>query len=200
LTILLREKNKTEKMKKINVVLVALSLLLMGHVSTAQTKIGYIDAETILYLMPEAAKIDSTIQIYQRDTIGKEYMSLLQQYQYKDSIYRADSANKLPPAVKEQYGKDIAQLTQTLQNWQQIAQEAISNKQNQLLAPVMRKIQDAIQAVAKEKGYTYVVSRETMIVAPDTDNLLQLVAKKLNVTVPAQLLPGYKPPAGTMPR
>jgi outer membrane protein len=183
-------------MKKLKVLLVAMSLLFAGQVSMAQTKIGYIDAETILYLMPEASRIDSLIQNYQRDTVGKEYMSLLQQYQYKDSIYRADSANKLPPAVKEQYGKDIAQLTQTLQGWQQIAGEAVQNKQNQLLAPVMRRIQDAIQAVAKEKGYTYVLSRESMIVAPDADNLLPLVAKKLNVTVPPQLMPGYKPPAG----
>jgi outer membrane protein len=183
-------------MKKLKVLVVALSLILAGNVSMAQTKIGYIDAETVLYLMPEVAKIDSLVQLYQRDTVGKEYMSLMQQYQYKDSIYRGDTANKLPPAVKEQYGKDIAQLTQTLQSWQQIAQEAIQGKQSQLLAPVMKKIQDAIQAVAKEKGYTYVVSREAVIVAPETDNLLQAVAKKLNVTVPPQLLPGYKPPVG----
>lgn len=194
---LLREKNKTDKMKKLNVVVVALSLLLAGHVSIAQTKIGYIDAETILYLMPDAAKIDSLVQRYQIDTIGKEYTSLLQQYQYKDSILKADSGtNRLPAAVKDQYEKDIAELTQTLTNWQQIAGQAVQNKQNQLLAPVMRKIQDAIQSVAKEKGYTYVVSRESVIVAPDTDNLLQAVAKKLNVTVPPQLLPGYKPPTG----
>ena len=90
----------------------------------------------------------------------------------------------------------MSQLTQTLQNWQQIAQEAVQNKQSQLLAPVMRKIQDAIQAVAKEKGYTYVVSREAIIIAPDADNMLQAVAKKLNITVPPQLLPGYKPPVG----
>jgi len=174
---------------------VVVGLLIAGSGVNAQSKIGYIDAETILYLMPEVAKIDSTIQLYQRDTVGKEYMSLLQQYQYKDSIFR-DSAHPLPAAVKEQYAKDISQLTQTLQNWQQIAQEATQNKQSQLLAPVMKKIQEAINAVAKEKGYTYVVSRESIIVAPDADNLLQAVAKKLNVTVPPQLLPGYKPPVG----
>ena len=56
--------------------------------------------------------------------------------------------------------KILHSLTQTLQNWQQIADQAVQNKQNQLLAPVMKKIQEAIQAVAKEKGYTYVVSRE----------------------------------------
>src|SRR5690606_13717120 len=161
----------------------------------AQTKIGYIDAETILYLMPEVQKIDSLVQVYQRDTVGKEFNSLMETYQFKDSIYR-DSSGKVSAAVKEQTGKELQQLTQTLQNWQQIAQDAVQSKQSQLLAPVMQKIQAAIQAVAKEKGYTYVLSRDAMIVAPDADNLLQPVAKKLNVTVPPQLLPGYKPPAG----
>lgn len=173
---------------------VVVGLLIAGSGVNAQTKIGYIDAETVLYLMPEAAKIDSLVQLYQRDTVGKEFNSLMATYQFKDSIYR-DSL-RVPATVREQTGKELAQLTQTLQNWQQIAQEATQNKQNQLLAPVMRKIQDAIQAVAKEKGYTYVLSRESIIVAPDADNMLQAVAKKLNITVPPQLLPGYKPPVG----
>jgi outer membrane protein len=181
-------------MKKLKMLSVVVGLLIAGSGVNAQTKIGYIDAETILYLMPEVAKIDSMVQIYQRDTVGKEFNSLMATYQFKDSIYR-DSL-KVPAAVREQTGKELAQLTQTLQNWQQIAQEAVQGKQSQLLAPVMKRIQDAIQAVAKEKGYTYVVSRESVIIAPDADNLLQAVAKKLNVTVPPQLLPGYKPPAG----
>ena len=182
-------------MKKLNVGVLAIFLLFTGNFSMAQTKIGYVDAETILYLMPEVATIDSLVRAYQEDTVGKEYSSLLQTYQYKDSIFR-DSVHPAPPAVKEQIGKELGQLVQTLQNWQQIAQEAVQSKQNQLLAPVMKKIQDAIQAVAKEKGYTYVVSRDSILVAPDADNLLQPVAKKLNITLPPQLLPGYKPPAG----
>lgn len=174
---------------------VVAGLLIAGSGVNAQTKIGYIDAETILYLMPEVQKIDSMVQVYQRDTVGKEFNSLMETYQFKDSIYR-DSSGKVSAAVKEQTGKELQQLTQTLQNWQQIAQDAVQSKQSQLLAPVMQKIQAAIQAVAKEKGYTYVLSRDAMIVAPDADNLLQPVAKKLNVTVPPQLLPGYKPPTG----
>ncbi|MGZ8550356.1 MAG: OmpH family outer membrane protein, partial [Chitinophagaceae bacterium] len=173
-------------MKKLKMLAVVVGLLIAGSGVNAQAKIGYIDAETVLYLMPEAAKIDSLVQLYQRDTVGKEFNSLMATYQFKDSIYR-DSL-RVPATVREQTGKELAQLTQTLQNWQQIAQEATQNKQSQLLAPVMRKIQDAIQSVAKEKGYTYVLSRESIIVAPDADNMLQAVAKKLNITVPPQLL------------
>ena len=182
-------------MKKLRMLAVVVGLLIAGSGVNAQTKIGYIDAETVLYLMPEAAKIDSIVRLYQQDTVGKEYNSLMATYTYKDSIFR-DSIHPAPAAVKEQIGKELGQLVQTLQNWQQIAQEAVQNKQSQLLAPVMKKIQDAIQAVAKEKGYTHVLSRESIIIAPDTDNMLQAVAKKLNVTIPPQLLPGYKPPVG----
>jgi outer membrane protein len=183
-------------MKKLKVLVAAVCLVLVTNVSQAQTKIGYIDAETVLYLMPEVAKIDSMMRIYQTDTIGREYTSLLQNYQHKDSILRDTVAHPLVPAVKEQYQKDLFQLTQTLQSWNELAQQAYQNKQNQLLAPVMKKINDAINAVAKEKGYTHVLSRETLLVAPEADNLLQAVAKKLNITVPPQLLPGYKPPVG----
>ncbi|HEX2846624.1 MAG TPA: OmpH family outer membrane protein, partial [Chitinophagaceae bacterium] len=190
-----RAKKKTT-MKKLKVLVAAVCLVLVTNVSQAQTKIGYIDAETVLYLMPEVAKIDSMMRIYQTDTIGREYTSLLQNYQHKDSILRDTVAHPLAPAVKEQYQKDLFQLTQTLQSWQELAQQAYQNKQNQLLAPVMKKINDAINAVAKEKGYTHVLSRETLLVAPEADNLLQAVAKKLNITVPPQLLPGYKPPVG----
>jgi outer membrane protein len=181
-------------MKKLKVLVVAVSLLLVGNVSMAQTKIGYIDAETVLYLMPEVARIDSLVRLYQIDTVAKEYSSLVQTYQFKDSIFK-DSAH-VPAAVREQTGKELADLLPTLQNWQQIAQEAVQNKQSQLLAPVMKRIQDAISAVAKEKGYTYVVTRESILVAPETDNLLQAVAAKLKITLPPQMLPGYKPPVG----
>jgi outer membrane protein len=182
-------------MKKLKALVVAVCLVLASNVSIAQTKIGYIDAETILYLMPEVSKIDSLIRIYRLDTIAREYSSLIQTYQFKDSVYK-DSSGKVSAAVKEQTKRELEELLPTLQNWQQIEQEAVQNKQNQLLGPVMKRIQDAINAVAKEKGYTYVVSRESILVAPETDNLLVLVAKKLNVTVPANLLPGYKPPTG----
>ncbi len=181
-------------MKKLKVLAVAACLMIIGNEVKAQTKIGYIDAETILYLMPEVGKIDSLVRLYQTDTIGQEYNSLMQTYQFKDSIFR-DTLH-VSAAVREQTGRELAQLLPTLQNWQQIAQEASQNKQTQLLAPVMKRIQDAINAVAKEKGYTYVVSRESILVAPDADNLLQPVAKKLNITLPPQLLPGYKPQAG----
>lgn len=183
------------QMKKLKVLAVAACLVLVANQSMAQTKIAYIDAETVLYLMPETAKIDTALNKFRQDTLGKQYMNFMEEYQYKDSVLRDSSNTKMPSSVRAQNEKDREELLQTLQNWQQIAQQAIQERQQAMLAPVMKKIQDAINATAKEKGYTYVLSRESLIVAPDSDNLLPAVAAKLKVTLPPQLQPGYKGPA-----
>lgn len=180
-------------MKHLKVAALALVFLMVaGSRVNAQTKIGYIDAETLLYLMPEVAKVDSQLRQYQLDTLGREYQRLLQDYQWKDSLLKTDSVKPLPPSIKEQYIKDLQELTGTLTNWQQIASELNQQKQQILIAPAMRKLSDAINAVAKEKGYTHVLSREVFIVAPDADNLIVPVAAKLKITLPPELVPGNK--------
>jgi outer membrane protein len=72
-----------------------------------------------------------------------------------------------------------------LQNWQQISQQLTQNKQDQLLEPIYTKAIEAIQTVAKENGYAYVYTKDALLVAPPADDLLPLVAKKLNLTVPS---------------
>jgi outer membrane protein len=180
-------------MKKLKVLAVAFSLLVTGG-SMAQVKIAYLDAETLLYMMPETAKADSIVQQYRVDTIQPEYTSLLTNYKFQDSIYR-DTQN-VPKAVRDQAAKQLPSYIYQIQNWDQIVQQAVEAKQNELLGPVYKRLNDAINAVAKEKGYTFVLSRNAVLVAPDADNIIALVAKKLNLTLPDYLLPGYKPPAG----
>ncbi len=145
--------------------------------------------------MPEVAKIDSVVQMYQRDTVGKEYMSLLQTYQYKDSIFR-DSATSRSSGSKRTNRKRISTVNTNTPKLAANSTGSCSEQTKPVIGSCNEKNTGRYQAVAKEKGYTYVVSRESVIVAPEADNLLQAVAKKLNVTVPPQLLPGYKPPVG----
>jgi outer membrane protein len=187
-----KERKKTV-MKKLKVLAIAVCLLMTGSVM-AQGKFGYINMETIVQLMPGTAKIDSLLERYQADTIQPEYASVVEQYQFNDSLYR-DSL-KTPPSVRAEIAKKLPGLIYQIQNWQQISQQAIEAKQNQLLSPIYKEVFDAIKAVAKEKGYTHVFNREAFLVAPDGDDLILAVATKLKVKVPPQYQPGYKPPTG----
>jgi len=170
-------------MKKIlTVVLVAAGLLAAGS-SDAQMKVGYIRIDDMVQLMPETAKIDSLLERYQADSINPQYAQIVTLYQYKDSVYK-DSLHPAPPAVKKQIEQELPTLIYQIQNWQQIVNQALQSKQDELLAPIYRKVYDAIKLVAKEKGYTHVMSKEALLVAPDGDDMLAAVAAKLKVTIP----------------
>jgi outer membrane protein len=97
----------------------------------------------------------------------------------------------MPASVRDQHRQALQQISYQVQNWQQISQQAYQNKQNQYLQPVYRKVMDAIRAVAKESGYGYVYTQEALLVAPPADDLLPLVAKRLNIKLP----PGAGPSA-----
>lgn len=178
-------------MKNVVVILAMVGLLGVAGTASAQTKIGYISVENVLSLMPEVSKFDSILSRYQADSINPQYASLIQTYQYKDSMYK-DTLKPPPPAVKKQLEEELPQLINTIQNWQQIVNQAMEAKQNELLAPLYRKIYEAIRAVAKEKGYTHVLNKESLLVAPDTDDMVAAVAAKLKLSLP-------KPAASTAP-
>jgi outer membrane protein len=180
-------------MKKLKVLAIAVCVLITGS-AMAQSKFGYINMDNIVQLMPATAKIDSLMERYQLDTIQTEYASVVENYQFKDSVYR--DSTRTSPAVRQQIAKELPGLIYQIQNWQQISQQAMEAKQGQLLSPIYKEVYDAIKAVAKEKGYTHVFNREAFLVAPEGDDLIVPVATKLKVKVPPQLMPGYKPPAG----
>ncbi|MFI5128538.1 MAG: OmpH family outer membrane protein [Chitinophagales bacterium] len=180
-------------MKKLKVLAIAVCLVVTGS-AIAQSKFGYINMENIVQLMPGTAKLDSLLERYQVDTIQSEYASVVEQYQFNDSLYR--DSTKTPPSVRAEIAKKLPGLIYQIQNWQQISQQAMEAKQSQLLSPIYKEVYDAIKVVAKEKGYTHVFNREAFLVAPEGDDLIVAVATKLKVKVPPQLMPGYKPPAG----
>jgi outer membrane protein len=160
------------------------ALVVTGMSSVQAQKSGYISVEQVISLMPEVGRIDTALQKYQADSVNAEFSSLVQEYQYKDSIVNKTDTTKIPAAVLRQHRQDLQQIAYQVQNWQQISQNAMQSKQQELLAPVYQKVMKAINDVAKENGYAFVYNQEVLLVAPPSDNLLPLVARKLNIKLP----------------
>lgn len=171
-------------MKKLKALVVAACLVCAGNVAMAQApKIAYISVDQVVALMPATAKLDTLIAQYRADSVQPEYTRLITQYQWKDSVYR--DTLKTPKAVRDEVAKELPGYIYQIQNWNQIEQQALEAKQNELLAPIYKDVMDAIKAVAKEKGYTHVFARESLIVMPDGDNIFNLVTTKLKIKAPA---------------
>jgi len=181
-------------MNKFKILLVAAAIVFSSGAVMAQ-KTGYIDVQTMIQIMPDASRIDSLMEKYQQDSIGRQFEVLVKDYKYRDSILSSKDTVTMPPSVKAQHQQTMQQDAYQIQNWQSISQQYYQAKQNQYLEPVYRKVMNALQAVAKEKGYTHVYDKSVFIIAPTGDDLLPSVAQKLNVKVPAQVPIGVNPSA-----
>ena len=96
-------------------------------------------------------------------------------------------------SVKDVKRGELQKMLTDLQAEDQRIQQQLQQRQQELIAPINRKAYDAIQAVAKESGYTYIFEKGALLVAPPGDDIIPLVAKKLNVKLPNQA--GQKPAA-----
>lgn len=171
-------------MKKfITIALITAGIFGLSATTKAQVKIGYISADEVIVLMPEAKKVDTALNQYQQ--------SLYQNAQDKQTAFNEavakfykDSAT-MNPSLKEVKRTELQKQVQELSGAEQTIQQQFEQKRQELSLPIQRKLQAAIHEVAKENGYTYVLPKEALLVAPPGDDLIDLVKKKLGIKLPA---------------
>lgn len=182
-------------MKKLQVLVVVAGLLMAGNAS-AQTKIGYIRIDDIVGLMPDLApqkvNLDTVGQQFVKDSVMPRVTFLQTEYQRKLQLY-ADSTQ--PKAIREQYMKDLQDMQEELSGADQFIQQVLQAKQQQYLQPYYVKAKNAIDAVAKKKGYAYVLNTEVFLVAPTADDLSEAVLAELKIPIPKQNPPAANKPA-----
>ena len=165
-------------MKKITF-LALLSILTLSTI--AQNKFGYIDSQELLMLMPERKTAETDVQNFaksleaQLGSMTAEYQQSVQEYQVNEATYT--------DLVKQDKVAEITGLEQRIQNFQQNAQQSLQTKEKELLEPVMEKARKAIEDVATEGNYTYIFDKSvgSILYAKDSENVLNLVRKKLGL-------------------
>ncbi len=195
-------KPKMNQMKKfLTAAFITVTALVTASQVNAQTKIGYISTQELVSIMPETAKADSNLQQYRTALIqnAQEKQSSLETAIEKFNKYSAT----MSVSVKDVKRGELQKMLNDLQAEDQRIQQQLQQRQQELIAPINRKAFDAVQAVAKENGYSYIFEKDALLVAPPGDDVLQLVAKKMNIKVPAgrgaQNQPGTTAPATTAP-
>ena len=160
--------------------LIVAAVMAFGVLSaTAQNKIGYINTDELIGVMPEAEKADAELKEYQ-GSLQQQGQDLMKELNDKDSLFVRDSA-KLSPSMKEIKKNELVALYQRVQNWNQQAQEMYQAEAQKKIAPLRNKALEAIRAVAKESGYSYILDVSAVIVGPPGDDVLALVKKKLGI-------------------
>jgi outer membrane protein len=167
--------------KLLKVALVAGCMMLVGTFAKAQTKIGYINFNQLMDAMPQMKTVTTQLQDYQKqfmdqlNTMNTEYTTKLQAYQSQRTT--------MTDAVRTAKETELGDIQKRMQDYQNSAQQKVNDKGNELTKPLVDQAKAAITAVAKEKGYTYVIdtTQTELIVAPTTDDLMASVKLKLGI-------------------
>ncbi len=152
---------------------------------TASTKIGFADVDYIFSQMPEAKQIETELTSTQNQ-LKNQIDAKYQEFQKKLADYNANLNNMLD-AVRQNTERELTMLQENLQKLQQDAQVTLENKRNQLMEPVYRKVGKAIEDVAKENGYTFILNQQiggldVILYGDEQHDVSDLVLKKMGVT------------------
>jgi len=139
------------KMKNIFTVLALLAGL---SFSAEAQKFGHIDAQSLLLSLPERVDAQQTIEAAAKEYEG-EMIRMQEELKTKYGEYQAKTAT-WPDAIRQQKEKELQALDQGLQEFGQTVQMDLARMEENLLTPMIERVQVAIQDVGKAHGFTYI--------------------------------------------
>jgi outer membrane protein len=175
---------------------VALIIAATGCFTFAEAqKIAHVNLDSLVSGMPETKIASDAAQTYFK---GLEQESIAMQTElenkYKDYMEKEAGMSDL---LKKTKNEDLQQLQRRIEDFRNQATQDYQRKTAELTAPIMDKARKAIENVAKEGGYKYVLDTSsqnpTVLYSEPSDDILAAVKKKLDA-MPAAVIPGVTPP------
>lgn len=153
----------------------------------AGAKIGVFDIDIAVSNMPGYRRVDSLLAIYQQDSLRGDYDFAVKEYNRLDSNYKADSAAKKSSSVLNYLKEQRSQVAGTIVNFQQLAQQRVEQKRQELAGPLTEKVLGAYQKVLLANNYLVVLKPGAYELGSKVDNVFEKVFRELKIPVPDQL-------------
>lgn len=168
----------------------ALMLALIGFANASQAqKIGYTNVELILSYMPQTKNIENELSKLE-EMIGKALQVKQEYYRQKLTEYMEyKQSGRLTPEMDALAVKELQKLEAEIQKGLEDAEDRLLRRRMELLKPLQDKMQSAIDQVAKEGGYTYILNQAvgagipSILYGKESDNVTEKIAKKLGIAV-----------------
>jgi len=161
--------------------LIGITLLLALATAVSAQKIGHLALDSLLKAMPESDSARKVGQAYYQqlentiESMQKELQAKYQEYQAKEATYTG--------VVKDMKQKELTDLNQRIQTFQQEAQGSLQKFNDSITRPIITKAKNAVNAVAREHGFKYIIDTSSGIVlySEESDDVYTLVAEKLGI-------------------
>ncbi|NMM47919.1 OmpH family outer membrane protein [Marinigracilibium pacificum] len=155
-----------------------LGIISYGH---AQSNIGHIDVQKLIIDMPEykaaEAEINQLENLYKANLDAEK-----REFQILNEKYQAEAATK-SKEENDKIARNIMKRELYIRKKEQVTSEELRKTQIRLQEPIIKKANDAIQKVARQRGLNYVLdsgSGQGVIFANGVD-LMNDVKRELGI-------------------
>ena len=160
-----------------------ITCICISCIGWTQQLFGHINAQDILSVMPEAATAQLALQQEVVD-LQEQGKMMATEYEAQLKDFQINQEN-MSDAIRNDKLKSLQDLEERIALFQQSAQQSIQLKEAELFEPILKKIRDAIDQVAKEKGYAYVFDASNnaggLVYQDDSYDITGLVKSKLKL-------------------
>jgi outer membrane protein len=151
-------------------------------VAQSNLKIGHINTQELLQAMPETDSAQLKLEKMQKELQSQlEVMQVELNNKYQDYLSKRDSYSELVRQTKED---ELQNIQQRIQQFAQNADQDLQKKRSELFRPILDKANKAIEEVARENGFTYILDLSSGVVLFHSDSsldILPLVKAKLKL-------------------
>lgn len=140
---------------------IALMLIIPMSVAAQTLKFGHVATSEIIPLMPEFTAAQSEMEKFQK-TFDEEMKRLEDEFNKKlQEFQTANADGNLPANIQERRQKELTDLSQRAEQYQQDFMQQGQQKQAELLNPIYQKVDKAIKEVGEAEGYIYIFNIST---------------------------------------
>ena len=153
-----------------------IAVITLGFTSVqAQSKVAHINTEALVALMPATktlqAKLEKLGKTYDDEMKTKE-AELKAKFEKYNSEFESQTE-----ATNAQRTKEVQMDAQKIEQFKAEAMRDLQKQEQEGLKPILESAQAAINAIATEQGYDYVLNVATLVVANGKDLLPDVKAK-----------------------
>jgi len=149
--------------------------------SAQNLKFAHVNFSEIVQLMPEMDQARDASDEAAKET-QETYSAMIEEFQTKYQQYDQKKST-WTPSILQSKEKELSDMQQRIQEFEQSAQAELQELQQNLMAPIYQKAQDAVNKIAKEQGVIYVIDIQSALYIDDAQSidLTPLVRKAVNI-------------------
>ena len=147
----------------------------------AQNKVGTVNSDLIIGKMPQMKQVLKRVDNYAKK-LDSTFQIKFKGFQTKIDAYKKTEGTSTINQNKKKYNEIVA-LEQEMQKFRENGTKMMQLRRNEFMRPLYKKVSDVIAVIAKEKGYSQIltISGNQFAYIDEKHDITKLVLEKLGI-------------------